>query len=118
MIKGLRDIKTHGSLDREGRLFGVAKYLRQEVKRNEFSEEEFWEGKVKSFERKRGVRGRRFSPDLFLDSALKKKIRAGQIEQLQVFIIEMEKFISEGINGAAAELESLKRRLGRWEEEG
>jgi len=114
MVKGLRHIRTHGSLAREGRFFGVAKNLRQEVKRGEFSGEGSWDGNVKSFVSK-SIR-KRLLLVLFLDANLKRKVYLNQIQQLQDLVAEMEQFLNEGIKGAATELQSLKRRLGRWEE--
>ena len=116
-VRGLRDINTHGTLAREGRLVSVAKDWHRINGRSGCvsSEEKSWDGSVDRMVFKRDAEMRRPSRDLFRDFALERKIREAQIVRIREFIAEMEMFASEGLPGALVELHRLKAKLSRWE---
>lgn len=110
-VRGFRDIKTHGSLAREGRLVSVARDLHGINRKGRPPEEGSWDGKVQNVAFKRGEETRRPSRDLFQDLALERNIRATQIAIVQELIAEMEGFMEEGLPGALAEFSRLKTKL-------
>lgn len=112
-IRGLRDINTHGSLARAGRLVSVARDWHRIEKRGESSETASWNGRVDRTVFKRSLKARRPPRDLFQDLALEGKIRATQIALTQEYIVEMEMFASDGVPGALVELQRLKAKLLR-----
>ena len=113
-IRGMRDIKTHGTLAREERLVSVARDWHRSG-RSGSSENESWDGSVNRMMFKKNAKTRKSSQDLFQTLALEKKIRVMRIEQVQEFIAEMEMFSSEGVPGALAELRRLKTKLSQLE---
>lgn len=116
-IRGLREIQTHGTLAREGRLVSVARDWHRvgRNKTNRSPENESWDGIVSPVMFKKSAAARRPSRCLFQDPELEKKIRAMQIEQVQDSIVEMEMFASEGVSGVIAELQRLKAKLSQLE---
>lgn len=110
-IRGMRDIKTHSTLAREGRLISVAKNLRR-INRSGTSEERSWGGKVEPvvFNKSAKSRSRRPPPNLFHDIT---KVQAEQIARVEEFIAEMEGFAEEGLPGALGELQCLKEKLSQ-----
>ena len=117
-IKGHRDIKTHGSLSREGRLVSVARdwhKIGRSGSSEGSSENESWNGSVERVVFKKSANARRPYNDLFQDPALERRIRATRIAQIQESIAEMEMFASEGMPGVLAELERLKTKLSQLE---
>ncbi len=113
-IKGMRDIKTHGTLAREGRLVSVARDWHR-IGRSRSSENESWDGRADRMVFKKNTKTRKPSRDLFQDLALEREIRTMRIKQVWEFIAEMEMFASEGISGALAELQRLKAKLSQLE---
>ncbi len=113
-IKGFRDIKTHGTLAREGRLVSVARDWHR-IKRGGSLENESWNGGVERMVFKKSAKMRRPSRDLFQTFALEKMIQETQIKQIWESIAEMEIFASEEISGAIAELQRLKTKLYQLE---
>lgn len=114
-IKGLRDISTHGTLAREGRLVGVARNLHRIERRSGFSGNESWDGSVDNMMFKKSVKIRKPPNDLFQEIVSERKIQNAMIQQIQEFIAEMEMFAGEGIAGALAELQRLKTKLSDWQ---
>lgn len=114
-MRGLRDIKTHGTLAREGRLVSVARDLHQINRKSGSPENGSWDGKVNPILLKRSTRMRKPSRDLFQDLALEKNIRATQITIVQELIAEMDGFVKEGLPGALVELNRLKTKLSQLE---
>ncbi|MBI2446606.1 MAG: hypothetical protein HYV51_02170 [Parcubacteria group bacterium] len=117
-IRGIKDIKTHGTLAREGRLVSVARdwhKIGRSGSTEGSSENQFWDGSVKHMVFKKSAETRRPSRGLFQDIALEKKIQAARIAQIQESIAEMEMFASEGMPGGFAELERLKIKLSQLE---
>ncbi|PIY73929.1 MAG: hypothetical protein COY85_04675 [Candidatus Portnoybacteria bacterium CG_4_10_14_0_8_um_filter_40_50] len=113
-IRGMRDIKTHGTLAREERLVSVARDWHRSG-RSGSSENESWDGSVNRMMFKKNAKTRKSSQDLFQTLALERKIRIMRIEQVREFITEMEMFSSEGVPGALAELRRLKTKLSQLE---
>ncbi|MEK7200640.1 MAG: hypothetical protein AAB672_00720 [Patescibacteria group bacterium] len=112
-IKGLRDINTHGTLAREGRLVGVARDLHRIERRSGFSGNESWNGSVDNMVFKKSAKTQRLPHDLFQELVLKKKIQNALVQQIQESIAEMEMFAGEGVAGALAELQRLGTKLSR-----
>lgn len=115
-IKGMRDIKTHAALAREGKLVSAA---RDWHKRSEWDgargNTEDWNPRVYRMEKKirRSRPAKRF-PSLisfFQDPNLYEKIKSHQIEELRNFLAELEQAIMEGLSVSAKELERIKTRL-------
>ncbi len=113
-IKGLADIKTLRTLDREGRLVSVARDWRR-IERSGSSGNESWDGSVDRMMFKRGTEARRSPRDVFQCPALKRKVLATEIARVREFISEIETFAAEGISGAFAELQRLRAKLSRLE---
>ncbi len=108
--RGMHDIKTHGTLAREGRLISVARDLHRINKRG-FSEEGSWDGSVDSTVYRRPAQTQRPVRDLFHEIALGRKTLGQQMANIREFVAEMEEFVQEGIPGAANELSRLRERL-------
>ena len=113
-IRGLRDINTHGTLAKEGRLVSVAKDWHR-IGKSGTSENESWDGSVDRMVFKKSAEVRRPSRDLFQTLAFKKEILATQIKQVQESIAEMEMFADEGVSGALVELQRLRVKLSQLE---
>lgn len=114
-VRGVHDIKTHGTLAREGRLVSVARDLHQINRKGVSPEEGSWDGKIKPIALKRSMGTRKPPRDLFQDLALEKNIRATQVTIVQELITEMEGFVKEGLPGALVELNRLKTKLSQLE---
>lgn len=119
-IKGLHDIKTHGSLAREGKLVSVARDWHKingggggigSAGGNTGD----WSPHVYRSEKeiKRSKPAKRFSSPItpFQDPNLDGKIKSCQIEELQNSLAELEQAVSEGLSVSADELERIKARL-------
>lgn len=119
-LRGLRDIKTHGSLDREGRLVGVAKNLHRigsrESENGTISDD--WSVKQHVYPKKKPPISRSkatasLNRELFLDN----KVRLYQIEVVRDSLQEMRQALAEGIPVATQEFERLTKRLAELEAE-
>ncbi|MBI2035321.1 MAG: hypothetical protein HYT12_01410 [Candidatus Liptonbacteria bacterium] len=112
-IMGLRDIKTHSTLAREGRLVGVARNLHRQ--RNEADDAQRREWKVERYIFKKPAKRRasNFHRELYLE----KKVKLRQIEVARDLLEELHQAIAEGIPVAAHELERLRARLAQLEAE-
>ncbi len=104
-IKGMRNIKTHGTLSREGKLLSVAKDLHR-VDRKKINDVGIgaWDGNV--------------ARNIFDKKSVKStKLHSLNMGKLPSFIEddirEMEVFAAEGLPGAKKELEWLRQRLSR-----
>lgn len=115
-LKGLRDIRTHGTLARQGRLISVARNLDRvrshEGKGGNISNG--WSVELHIYPKQKLAKPRMMAPaslshDLFLGN----KVRLHQIEVIQDLVQEMLQAIAEGIPGAVHELERLKKRLAQ-----
>ena len=115
-VRGFRDIKTHGTLAREGRLVSVARNLHRMNRKGGSPENTSWDGSVDNMVVKKNAKARRPSRDLFQGLALERNIRATQIAVVQELIAEMEGFMEEGIPGAFIEFSRLKTKLSRLED--
>lgn len=113
-IRGLCDIKTHGTLAKEGRLVSVARDWHR-VGKSGSSEDESWDGSVDRMVFKKSAKARRPSQDLSQPLVLRREIRATLIKQVQESMAEMEMFADEGVPGALTELQRLKVRLSQFE---
>lgn len=111
-VRGMRDIKTHGSLAREGKLLSVAKNLHGAGSHGARTDSEprSWDGSVERYLYS-GEKVRKRSRPPFGDTP--EKVKAPLAETIMEFIEEMRNFASEGIPGAAEELRRLEARLTR-----
>ena len=118
-IKNYRNIKTHGSLAREGKLVSVA---RDWHKRSEggggagnAAGSDSWNVQQHVFRKDSGkgkpVKKISSPVTLFQDPNLDEKIKSRQIEELQNSLAELEQAVSEGISVSADEFKRLKARL-------
>lgn len=114
-MRGLRDIKTHGTLAKEGRLVSVAKDLHRTNGEGRPPEEGSWDGKINPVALKKDAGTRKSPRNLFQDLVLERNIKATQIAISQELIIEMEGFVEEGLPGALIELNRLKTKLSQLE---
>ncbi len=114
-IRGLRNIKTHSTLAREGRLVSVAKDWHRINRGSGTLENRSWDGSVEPMVFKKSTKARRPSQDLFRVPELERQIRAALIKQVQEAIVEMETFSREEVPGALAELQRLKAGLSQLE---
>lgn len=116
-LKGLRDIKTHGSLAREGRLISVARNLHgmESRKGEDTNISDDWSVERHIYKKKstrsRSASGASLHRELFLEN----KARLYQIEVIQDFLQEMRQAIAEGIPVAMQEFERLTKRLAELE---
>ena len=112
-IKGFRDIKTHGSLAREGKLISVArdwhKYRRSS---DGNSTQESWDGRVENHLYKSGPWPVQ-TKSLFSDFYLGEKIRKYQTEFIQGLLEELRQASAEGISVLTDELEHLEKKLAK-----
>ncbi|MEK7659382.1 MAG: hypothetical protein AAB338_01870 [Patescibacteria group bacterium] len=112
-IKGLRNIKTHGSLAREGRLANVARNMRKigsESKGGNISDG--WSIEQHIYPKKKSARPHLTSAaslhrDLFLDD----KVRLYQIEVIRDSLKEIQEAMAERIPVVAHEVKRLNRQL-------
>lgn len=113
-IKGLRDIKTHGILAREGRLIGVARDLRRTGNRESGSRaiSDDWSVERHIYPKKKPVRSRQASAtSLHRELFLENQVRLYQIEVARDFLQEMRQAMAEGIPVAMREFERLTKKL-------
>ncbi|HEY4474469.1 MAG TPA: hypothetical protein VJC06_00910 [Candidatus Paceibacterota bacterium] len=114
VIRGMRDINTHGILARQGRLLSVAKDLHR-IQRERSSENESWDGSVERLMFNKNAMARKTPQGLFQDHELESKIKATLIKQTQESIAEMEIFANEGFPDVLAELQRLRTKLSQLE---
>lgn len=119
-LRGLRDIKTHGSLAREGRLISVARNLhRMESREREGGNiSDDWSIERHIYKKKGPTKI--FSPavvPLHRELNLERRVRLHQIGVIRDFLQEMHQAIAEGIPVAVHEFERLTRRLTELEAE-
>lgn len=114
--RGLRDIKTHGSLAREGRLVSVARNLHR-VRSRENENGTIWDDW--SIERhvypkkKSGRPCTAAKASLHRELFLENKVRLHQIEVIRDFLQEMHQAMAEGIPVAMQEFERLTKMLAK-----
>ncbi len=119
-MRGIHDIKTHGSLAREGKLVSVARDWHKingggggigsaGGNMGNWSPHAYRGEK----EIKRSKPAKRFSSPItpFQDPNLDGKIKSRQIEELQNSLAELEQAAGEGLSVSANELKRLKARL-------
>jgi len=118
-IKGLRDIKTHVTLAREGKLVSVA---RDWHKRSEggggagnAAGSDSWNVQRHVFRKDsgKGKPAKKVSSPVtpFQDPNSDEKIKSRKIEELKSSLVELEQAASEGIMVSADELKRLQARL-------
>jgi len=118
-IKGMHDIRTHGSLSCQGELLSVAKNLHKigfgfsigsaSRKINRSIDMGAWDGSVARHSFNKVLNKSR---SLNLASFYQgEKIMEGQIRTLEDEIKEMTNFVKEGLPGAKKELERLCNKL-------
>lgn len=116
-IKGLRDIRTHGSLAREGTLTSVARdwhKIRGSASIMDDASSGSWDGRVENCIYKKGTAriARPFRTRLLHhDLHLGERIRKQQIESTQSLLEELRQALAEGIPVASGELRRLEARL-------
>ncbi len=120
-IKGIHDIKTHGSLAREGKLVSVARdWHKREGGNGEGNAagSDSWNVQQHVFRKDSGkgkpvrkVSSTRVHTPFNQDPNLDGKIKSRQIEELKNSLAELEQAASEGIIVSADELERIKARL-------
>lgn len=117
-LRGMRDIKTHGSLAREGRLISVARNLHgagsRESEGGTISDD--WSIKQHIYPKKGSAGSRsRVTTSLHRELFLENKVRMYQIEVVRDFLQEMRQAIAEGIPVATQEFKRLTKRLAELE---
>ncbi len=116
-IRGVRDINTHGSLSRAGRLPSVARDLHKRQQENALETSE-WNVEHHLFQKDAPIRSKpALSPSRATagDPNLGAKVRMSKIEMVRDLMAEMRQALAEGLEGAAHELEQLKARLAQLE---
>ncbi len=111
-VRGMRDIKTHGTLSRAGNLISVARNLHGggfHGARTD-SESRSWDGSVERHLYGGEKAAKRSRPSF---GSTPENIKARIAQTVREFIEEMRGFASEGIPGAAEELRRLEARLAR-----
>ncbi len=115
-MRGIHDIKTLGTLAREGKLIGVARdwhNVKGQAGHNGSPESSDWNINKHVYKGSTMVRRSRatfFYPDLYLDE---QKIKECQIKLIQGQLQEMNQALVEGIPVSVSELERLKERLSQ-----
>lgn len=118
-IKRLRDIKTHGSLARQGKLVSVARNLRRsgshesgggDVSVNWSVEQHIYKKKPDRF---RSVSAASLCSELFFEN----QVYLYQVQVVRDLIQEMYQAMAEGISVATQELERLTKKLVKLEVE-
>lgn len=118
-IKGLHDIRTHGSLAQEGKLISVARDWHRTGSNRAMDETAsgFWDGKVEQHLYKKGPTRTsplsRTAPLPFLYE----KIKIQQIQMIQDLIKEVRQAMTEGIPVAKGEFQRLEARLSQLKAE-
>ena len=114
-LRGLRDIKTHGTLARNGELISVARDLHQ-IGRSSMEERwGDWNVTKALFQKPLGRSGSR--RDMLWDLAREKKVLASQIAAIKSLLEEFNQAIAEGLPVAIQEFERLKARLAELQAE-
>lgn len=113
-LRGLRDIKTHGSLAREGRLVSVARDWHKLNNRGGDKTEsggfaDGWDAKQHLVKNK-PVHSVTAS-SLCRDRDFEKKSKSQQIERIIYLLTEFQRAIQEGLPVSLSAFESLKARL-------
>lgn len=111
-LRGLHDIKTHGTLAQKGLLVSVARDLHKFGSQKSEGENILgdWSVERHVFKKKRSARTS--SPIVVpLRYDLKEKIRLYQIEVIRDLLQEMHQAIAEGILVVHGEVERLEKRL-------
>lgn len=117
-VRGLRDIKTHGTLAREGRLISVARNLHglenRESKSGVISDN--WSIERHMYPKKKSA-GPRQAPvaSLHRELFLENKVHLYQIEVTRDFLQEMRQATAEGIPVAIQEFKRLTKKLSELE---
>ena len=112
-VKGVRDIKTHTTLAREGKLVSVARdwHKRGQSGSGGGTESSDWSVERHVFKKESANARRGRTAPSHYDLRLKARKRQAQVIQDQ--LREMEQAMAEGIPVAADELERLKTRLSQ-----
>ncbi len=113
-LRGLRDIKTHGSLAREGRLISVARNLHRvgSCESEGGTIADGWSIERHIYPKKKPASSRSTAvTSLHRELFLENKVRLYQVEVIRDFLREMRQAIAEGIPVAAGELKRLEKRL-------
>ncbi len=118
-IKGIHDIKTHGSLARGGKLVSVARdwHKRSEGGSGAGNAEgsDSWNVQQHVFRKDsgKGKLAKKVSSPItsFQELNFGEKIKSRKIEELQNSLVELEQADSEGLPVSANELERIKARL-------
>lgn len=119
-FKGLHDIKTHGSLDHEGRLIGVAKNLHRMGSRENGNGKisDDWSVKQYICPKKKLAKFRQaFVASPYHDFFSENKVKLYQIEVIQDSLQEMRQAMAEGILVSKQELNRLIKKLSELEVE-
>lgn len=110
-LRGLRDIKTHGSLAREEKLISVARDLhRSGSRKNEGTISDDWSVERHIYKKKRPANTATVIP-LRHELYLERKVRSHQIEITEDLFAEFQQAIVDGLPVAMHEFERLKTRL-------
>ncbi len=111
-IKGMRDIKTHGTLSCEGKLLSVARDWRR-IDRGKINSVDMgaWDGSVaRNVFYKKSAKPRLLNivPFYQAGETMQELLRTAEND-----IEEMTRFVAEGLPGAKEELERLRQKLSR-----
>lgn len=110
-VRGLRDIKTHGTLAREGRLVSVAKnFCRLRNRIETIPDSSGWNVERHIYKKKKVMNTTTVTP-LHREPYLERKVRLHQIEIIKDLLVEFQQAIIEGLPVALHELKRLKTRL-------
>lgn len=111
-VRGLRDIKTHGTLAREGRLVSVARNLHRLGNGTEenTSHSSDWNIERHVYKKKKSANTATAIP-LHRELYLERKVRLYQIAIIKSLLVEFQQATIEGLPVALHELERLKMRL-------
>ena len=121
-IRGLRHIKTHGSLDRQGLLIGVAKNMHGRGgvvgRPNVDSQEQDWKVEPLSINLpgKTGIRARSATASLYRD--LEDKVLTYLTDNTLDLLEEIQRAKNEGFSVCFSELERLQEKLARLKKAG
>ncbi len=116
-IRGIHDIKTHGTLAREGKLISVARDLHKVRGQEGHNGSSDWD--ISKHVYKKGTMKVRRSQavPLYSDLYLDEKIKKHQIEVVEDQLQEMNQAMAEGIPVSVSELERLKAKLSQLKTE-
>lgn len=115
-VRGMRDIKTHGTLARAGLLISVARDLHRMENRGTAAENSDWNVEQHVFKKD----NRRSSPPLYPPRSglsfpvdFGKKVREHLLRIIPDVIAELRQAAAEGIPVSIMELERLENRLSQ-----